>query len=240
LQSAKHLIIVPHEFLHFIPFQALLDGDEYLIDAFTLSYAPSATVFAKCQSRTFDSQHGTLVMGVADAGAPLIRQEVETIAQAMPDSTLLLGDDATAEKLRTIGAGSRVIHIATHGFFRQDNPLFSGIKLGDSVLSLYDLYQCRLPAELITLSGCATGLNVVSGGDELLGLIRGLFAAGAGTLLLSLWDVDDESTAEFMGAFYRSRLEGKSNAAALQGISALRKKRPHPYYWAAFGLSGRI
>ncbi len=240
LQSAKHLVIVPHEFLHFTPFQALLNGDEYLLDAFSVSYAPSATVFAKCQARTFDSQHGTLVMGVPDTAAPLIGQEAASIAHSMPDSTLLLGADATAEKLRTLGATSRVIHIATHGFFRQDNPLFSGIRLGDSVLSLYDLYQYRLPAELITLSGCATGLNVVSGGDELLGLVRGLFAAGAGTLLLSLWDVDDESTAEFMTTFYKSRQEGKSNAAALQGINELRKKRPHPYYWAAFKLTGKM
>jgi CHAT domain-containing protein len=55
-----------------------------------------------------------------------------------------------------------------------------------------------------------------------------------------LWDVDDESTAEFMAAFYESRLQGKSNAAALQGINELRKKRPHPYYWAPFILTGRI
>jgi CHAT domain-containing protein len=240
LEGAKHLVIVPHEFLHFIPFQALMDGGEYLLDCFTLSYAPSATVFTKCQARTFDEQHGTLVMGVPDAAAPFIQQEVEVIASTMPDSKLLIGPQATAAALRTFGLSSRVIHIATHGFFRQDNPLFSGIKLGDSVLSLYDLYQYRLPAELITLSGCATGLNVVTGGDELLGLVRGLFAAGAGTLLLSLWDVDDESTAEFMAAFYNRRLKGMSYPAALQGINDLRKKHPHPYYWASFVLTGRI
>jgi CHAT domain-containing protein len=240
LEGAKHLVIVPHEFLHFIPFQALMDGGEYLLDCFTLSYAPSATVFTKCQARTFDEQHGTLVMGVPDAAAPFIQQEVEVIASTMPDSNLLIGPQATAAALRTFGLSSRVIHIATHGFFRQDNPLFSGIKLGDSVLSLYDLYQYRLPAELITLSGCATGLNVVTGGDELLGLVRGLFAAGAGTLLLSLWDVDDESTAEFMAAFYNRRLKGMSYPAALQGINDLRKKHPHPYYWASFVLTGRI
>jgi CHAT domain-containing protein len=240
LQAAKHLVIVPHEFLHYIPFQALMDEDEYLIDCFTLSYAPSATVFAKCQARTFDEQHGALIIGVPDAAAPFIQQEAEAIASAMPDSNLLIGPQATAAALRTLGLSSRIIHIATHGFFRQDNPLFSGIKLGDSVLSLYDLYQYRLPAELITLSGCATGLNVVTGGDELLGLVRGLFAAGAGSLLLSLWDVDDESTADFMASFYRRRLKGMSYPAALQGINDLRKKHPHPYYWAPFVLTGRI
>jgi CHAT domain-containing protein len=240
LLVAKHLLIVPHEFLHFVPFQALMDGDEYLVDRFTLSYAPSATVFAKCQAKTFDDQHGTLIMGVPDSAAPFIRQEVEAIAGTMPDANLLIGAEATSSALRTMGPSSRVIHIATHGYFRQDNPLFSGIKLGDSILSLYDLYQYRLPAELITLSGCATGLNVVSGGDELLGLVRGLFAAGAGSLLLSLWDVDDESTAEFMKNFYESRRRGMSNATALQGINDLRKKNPHPYYWAPFILTGRI
>jgi CHAT domain-containing protein len=179
-------------------------------------------------------------MGVPDAAAPFIQQEAEAIASTMPDANLLIGPQATAAALRTLGLSSRIIHIATHGFFRQDNPLFSGIKLGDSVLSLYDLYQYRLPAELITLSGCATGLNVVTGGDELLGLVRGLFAAGAGSLLLSLWDVDDESTADFMAAFYDRRLKGMSYPAALQGINDLRKKHPHPYYWAPFVLTGRI
>jgi CHAT domain-containing protein len=240
LESAEHLIIVPHEFIHHVPFQALMDGEEYLVDRFTLSYAPSATVFAKCQTRTFDEQHGSLIMGVPDAAAPFIQQEVETIASTLPDSKLLMGAEATAGALRTHGFSSRTIHIATHGYFRQDNPLFSGIKLADSVVSLYDLYKYRLPAELITLSGCATGMNVIAGGDELLGLVRGLFAAGAGSLLLTLWDVDDESTAEFMASFYERRLKGMSSPAALQGINELRKKHPHPYYWAPFVLTGRI
>jgi CHAT domain-containing protein len=77
---------------------------------------------------------------------------------------------------------------------------------GDSQLSLFDLYQLDLPAELVTLSGCGTGLNVVVGGDELLGLVRGLLYAGAQGVLVTLWDVNDQSTAEFMKLFY-----GKTN-----------------------------
>jgi len=71
--------------------------------------------------------------------------------------------------------------------------MFSGIRLGDGYLNLYDLYQMRFDARLVTLSGCATGMNFVAAGDELLGLQRGLFCAGATTLLLSLWDVHDQS-----------------------------------------------
>ncbi len=119
--------------------------------------------------------------------------------------------------------------------------MFSGIRLGDSYLSLYDLYQLRWPAELVTLSGCATGLNVIAKGDELLGLVRGLLYAGAQSLLLTLWDVHDRSSAEFMKFFYRRMLANPDKAVALQGaMMELREQYPHPFYWAPFTLVGRV
>ena len=119
--------------------------------------------------------------------------------------------------------------------------MFSGIRLGHAYLSLYDLYQLKLDADLVTLSGCATGLNVVTAGDELLGLIRGLLYAGAQSLLLTLWNVHDRSTADFMTYFYR-RFQGEAEKApALQGaMQELRQQYPHPYYWAPFALIGKI
>ena len=136
---------------------------------------------------------------------------------------------------------SRLIHIATHGKFRQDNPMFSGIRLGDAYLNLYDLYQLKLDAELVTLSGCATGMNVVTSGDELLGLIRGLLYAGAHSLLLTLWDVHDQSAADFMVGFYRRFHGGESKAGALRGaMMELRERYPHPYHWAPFTLIGKV
>src|SRR5205823_8565438 len=119
--------------------------------------------------------------------------------------------------LREKGPHCRLIHIATHGYFRQDNPMFSGIRMAGSYLSLFDLYYMNLPVELLTLSGCVTGLNVVADGDELLGLARGLLYAGARSLLLSLWDVDDKSTAEFMKLFYSRLAHHPNKAEALPG-----------------------
>ena len=119
--------------------------------------------------------------------------------------------------------------------------MFSGIRLGDAYLNLYDLHELKLNAELITLSGCATGMNVVSPGDELLGLVRGLLYAGAHSLLLTLWDVHDQSTAEFMACFYELCQNGNSKATALQGaMIELRERHPHPYYWAPFTLIGKV
>src|SRR5450756_2216936 len=115
-----------------------------------------------------------------------------------------------AQVLRERGAQSRFVHIATHGWFRQDNPMFSSISLGDSHLNLFDLYQLNLPCELVTLSGCGTGLNMVVGGDDLLGLVRGLLYAGAQGVLVTLWDVNDRSTAEFMKLFYEALKTNKN------------------------------
>ena len=240
LRDARHLVIVPHGILHYLPFHALFDGTQYLIDAFSVSYAPSSTIYAHCQSKSSSGSGRPLILGVPDERAPLILEEVRAVAKALGDSELIVGDAADSVALRERGQHARAIHIATHGKFRQDNPMFSSIRLGDAYLSLYDLYQLRLEADLVTLSGCATGMNGVSPGDELLGLIRGLLYAGARSLVLTLWDVHDQSAAAFMAKFYRQWSSGNCKSLALQAaMRELRKEYPHPYYWAPFVLIGK-
>ncbi len=239
--QGTHLIFVPHGPLHFLPFHALRKGEEYLCDAFTISYAPSATVFSWCQERPMSKNTSSLVFGIPDVRAPQILQEAQTVAALLPQSTLHVGDHATASLLREMGPGSGLLHLATHGIYRQDNPMFSGIRLGDGYLNLYDLYQMRLDARLVALSGCATGMNFVAAGDELLGLQRGLFCAGATTLLLSLWDVHDQSTAHLMQHFYRYYIQTGEMAGALQhAMREVRRQSPHPYFWAPFVLVGKL
>jgi CHAT domain-containing protein len=237
--KGRHLVIVPHGILHYLPFHALYDGERYLIDDYTISYAPSASIYSLCHTRKVNREGPSLIFGVPDEQAPYISDEVQSLAKILPASELFLGKEATLSNLRERGPQARLLHIATHGDFRQDNPMFSRIRLGDSYLALYDLYGLRLPAEMIALSGCATGMNLVAAGDELLGLIRGLLGAGAQSLLLSLWDVHDQSTAEFMKTFYRSLSESKNKAEAYQAAARkLRRQSPHPYYWAPFILVG--
>jgi len=239
--EATHLIFVPHDVLHYVPFHALYDGRQHLIDAFSVSYAPSATVYALCHGRVTNSTGPSLILGVPEPQTPFILQEVQSVAARLPRPELYLGREATDSVLRTKGEGSRFIHIASHGFFRRDNPMFSGIRLGGSYLTLYDLYNLKLPVELISLSACVTGLNVIAAGDELLGLARGLFCAGAASLLVALWEVPDESTAEFMKAFYDRFPSAPNRAAALRdAIRDVRERYPHPLHWAPFVLCGRV
>lgn len=238
--DARHVVFVPHGLLHYVPFHALHDGESYLIDQFAISYAPSASVYAHCQTKTVNAFGDSLILGVPDERTPAIRAEVNALAHILPNSQLFIGDDATGDVLRTYGPRSKSVHIATHGYFRQDNPMFSSIRLGTSHLSLYDMAHLQLPAELVVLSGCATGLNVVTPGDELMGLVRGLLQAGAQSLVLSLWDVHDDSTREFMVEFYSQLQQGGSKSEALRAASlGLRESRPHPYYWAPFLLIGK-
>jgi len=236
----RRLVIVPHGALHYVPFHALYDGEQYVTDACAVSYAPSASIYARCQQQPSGGGEGALVLGVADDQAPLIDAEAAAVAAVLPDAQLRIGSDATEQVLRTSGRNSRIIHIASHGYFRPENPMFSGIRLGDTYLNVYDLYRLRLKADLVTLSGCATGANVAAAGDELLGITRGLFCAGAHTLLLSLWNVHDESTAALMTRLYRRIAEGVAPVDALRDtMRDLRSEHPHPYYWAPFVLTGK-
>jgi CHAT domain-containing protein/tetratricopeptide (TPR) repeat protein len=241
LEPMKHLIFVPHGPLHFLPFHALKNGAAYLCDTHTVSYAPSATVFTLCQEKPPSDMSASLIMGIPDERAPEILDEVQSVAAILPNADLRLGDQASTEVLRGKGSQSALLHIATHGTYRQDNPMFSGIRLGDGYLNLYDLYQMRLSARHVTLSGCATGMNFVAAGDELLGLQRGLFCAGAASLLLSLWDVHDRSTADLMQSFYKRYMQTGDMASSLQcAMKELRQQNPHPYFWAPFVLIGQL
>jgi tetratricopeptide (TPR) repeat protein len=236
----RHLIVVPHDVLHALPFHALHDGSRFLVDDAAVAYAPSATVYYLCATRPVVTTDRALVLGVADGRAPRIRDEVRDVAACLRRARLYTGRRASRRRLETEAPGCGVVHIATHGGFRHDNPMFSSIRLGDGELHLFELYALRLPAGLVTLSGCGTGRGVVVGADEVLGLTRGLLYAGAGAVLVSLWDVQDTTTAQLMTAFYRGMQDTPDLAVALQeAMIALKAERRHPYYWAPFLLVGR-
>jgi CHAT domain-containing protein/predicted negative regulator of RcsB-dependent stress response len=238
--DCKRLIFVPHGTLHQLPFHALFDGERYLLEEYSISYAPSAGVYAMCRNRRVEPRQRSLVLGVVGEEIPAVRDEVEAVALTLGDVDLLLNRQATAARLRELGPKSRFLHIATHGRFRRDNPMFSAIELGDSRLTLFDLYQLRLGCELVTLSGCGTGLGTIESGDELIGLTRGLLHAGAHSALVTLWDVHDRSTAELMIRFYEQLLANINPADALRlAMLELLDQYPHPYYWAPFILVGR-
>jgi len=240
----EKLIIVPHGVLHYVPFCALGSPEAPLLDRFTLRILPSATVLAFLKpGRPIEN---ALILGDPDLGDPALdlpfaREEGQALARILPRPDLRLGKAATAEALQ--GGRYGLIHLAAHGHFDEARPLDSALFLADTArtpgtLRVSDLYRLDLDADLVTLSACETALSSVSSGDDVVGFTRGLLYAGSRSILSSLWQVDDESTKELMVDFY-TRLAGQDKAGALrQAQQAVRARHPHPYYWAAFMLTG--
>jgi CHAT domain-containing protein len=236
----RRLVVVPYRALHYVPFHALDDGEHYVIERREVCYAPSASVLRHCLARPHRPLRHALLLGVADEATPRVHDEIAALQPLFHDSIALLDEQATREALFTHAPGADVLHLACHGQFRPDNPLFSSLQLGDSWLTVYDVYMLDIDCGLVTLSACETGVSAVAPGDELIGLARGFFSTGAPSLLVSLWTADDESTASLMRAFYTRLRAGDRPAAALrQAQRLLLEQQSHPFFWSPFVVLGR-
>jgi tetratricopeptide (TPR) repeat protein len=241
------LIIVPHARLHYLPFHALFDGKHYLLEQSEVSYMPSSSLLRFRQDETHVALPPTsaLVVGYSLSGAlPHVLTEVERVAQRLSAGTSLLEEQATRANLETLARTAGIIHLAAHGEFRADAPLFSTLYLADGPLTATDVFNLQLQASLVTLSACQSGASMIGGGDELVGFSRAFLYAGAASLLMSLWRVEDQATTHLMDHFYRGLLEGQRKPAALrQAQLALLSGQEgdsyrHPFFWAPFFLVG--
>jgi CHAT domain-containing protein/predicted negative regulator of RcsB-dependent stress response len=246
LEAFRRLIIVPHGPLHYLPFHALHDGTSFLIERHEVSYLPGASLLRYCQE-VQPAESGLLSIGHSLGGRlPHTVQEACAVASFFEGRTLL-EEQATLTEFQQVAPQCQTVHLAAHGDFRPDNPLFSGLALADGWLTTQDIFGLRLKASLITLSACQTGRNVVGGGDELLGLMRAFLSAGAASLVLTFWAVEDRSTAQLMETFYQKLVHGWTKGQALRHAQLQFLKGQgeqegtgysHPYFWAPFFLVG--
>jgi CHAT domain-containing protein len=185
---------------------------------------------------------------------PFSRREADVIAALAPRGRALAatGFEASREAATSPAVGeSRIVLFATHSVLNERRPELSGVVLSlldrsgrsqDGLLRLHDVYNLELGSDLVVLSGCQTALGKESGGEGLIGLRRAFMYAGAPRVVASLWQVDDESTAELMKWFYRAMLEdGRRPAEALRAAQLEMARHPRwsaPFYWAGFVLQG--
>ena len=185
---------------------------------------------------------------------PYSRSEAKTIVAMTPRGQSLKALDFDASRA-TITGGKirdyRIVHFATHGLLNTVHPELSGVVLSlvdeggrpqNGFLRLHEIYDLKLPAELVVLSGCQTALGKQIKGEGLVGLTRGFMYAGARRIVVSLWDITDEATAELMKRFYQAMLKkGMRPAAALRTAQLAMWKNKwwsSPYYWAGFTIQG--
>jgi CHAT domain-containing protein len=249
--------IVPHDALHLVPFAALVDRrGEYVVRQHTLMYAPAAAVLRytakKKQQVVSAGEPHLLAMGdpvapknVAESALPGARVEVREIGKrfAADRSLVLVGEQATEANAKRLSPGQTVLHFAVHGLVRDDRPWDSALIFGagegeDGWLKVTEIFGLDLHADLITLSGCSTGLGRISG-DGIVGLARALIYAGTPSIIVSQWDVSDLGTSYLMDRFYARLMAGEDKAHALRDAQLeTLKAHPHPLLWAPFSLVG--
>ena len=258
LRGAATTLVIPHRTLHYLPFTALTDdGSRFVGDTAPLATAPSVTSLARLAARQPVSKPSLSALILADPTVdyatvkplPEARREGATVAAAMKGARLVTGAEATEALVRKLAPSAAVLHIASHGELNPHAPGFSRLLLAegqgsDGALTLREARRLALPGTLVVLSACETALvagaaGAQSGGDELVGLTRAFLEAGASAVVASLWPVSDSATRTLMKTFYKALAGGKSPAAALNAAQRrLRGSRPHPWYWAAFVVSG--
>ncbi|MDE2179455.1 MAG: CHAT domain-containing protein [candidate division NC10 bacterium] len=237
--TKPRLYVVPHGPLHYIPFQALHDGERFMVERFTISYLPSATVlkFLKEKSGQPSGTVGPLVLANPDLGdpkydLPSADREATLIRDFYPAAQVYARNDATKRRAKDLAGTYGLLHFATHGSFAVENPLEAALILAkgdelDGRLTAREIFGLRLHANLVVLSACNTGLTKVSTGDELVGLSRAFMTAGSTNLVASLWEVADDSTALLMGEFYKNlKTMPKAEALRQAQLTLMRSEIP--------------
>ncbi len=248
------IIIIPQESLFLVPFAGLPDRQgKYLIEKHTIAYAPSIQVLNLIQTPTKSTNLKPLIIGnpspMPIGLAQLPASETEAIAIAQFFNTKpYIGKDATRFALFPKLESATHIHLATHGLLEYgqveaiDTPgaiVLASSPNDDGILTANDIFNLSIHAELVVLSACDTGRGTLTG-DGVLGLSRSWLVAGTPSVVVSLWAVNDRSTADLMVAFYEALKTNPDRAIALrQAMLTTLKKFPSPRDWAAFTLVGR-
>jgi CHAT domain-containing protein len=240
LAGCDRLVIVPDRIVRLLPLHAAPLADRPLIAHCPVSYAPSAAGAFYQQPDGARRWEKALCVGICTAGLTKVGEEVADVARLFGVRPLLLGDACMRlwEQPRT----ENVLHIATHGYFSDDNPFASGLAMSDGILTIERVQEMDLTAQLVTLSACHTGVTPLSNGQELTGFGAAFLVAGASSVIVSLWAVNDEASAALMLRMYELLKTGRSTlAGALREAQLEISRQPrwqHPYFWAPFILMG--
>jgi len=256
LAGKKHLVVVPHGMLHYLPFQALRSQEgKYLIESYTVSYLPSASVlkYAREKNRGNRSDLFAVANPKTDLSPlPAAELEAREVSALFNRKEVLLGTGATETKFKSEGPRYDMLLFSTHGEMIESAPLESNLRFtpsgqDDGKLTVSEIFDMEVKANLVTLSACETGLarGTKGGfpqGDDLVGLSRAFIHAGAPSVVASLWKVSDEATVAMMRAFFLN-LQTMPKAQALQQaqlglVKSNAMISSQPYFWAPFILVG--
>jgi CHAT domain-containing protein len=215
----RSLVLVPIGGMHVVPWSALSS-----LRGRPVSVAPSADLWLRTTTTKAASQARRKVL-VAGPGLASAGPEIEELAGAYPEATVLEGATATASNVAAALDGAGLAHVAAHGTFRSDNPLFSSLRLADGPLTVHDLEGLRATPRCLVLSACDTGLSAVHPGDELMGMSSAVLGLGSTNVVASVVPVPDATARVVMVDFHRRMRAG---ALAPQALAEAVEANPPP------------
>ncbi|GAA5522683.1 CHAT domain-containing protein [Aliifodinibius salicampi] len=293
LKNYEQLIVVPDGALAYMPFEAILQNNRYLVEDYHIKYVPSLTTLTLLDQSRPEKQNDLLAVAGSQfnentsevslnstgrlTSLPSTNMEVDSIASHFQQKAILKDDLVTEQNLknRLRENSYQYVHLATHGIIDESQPGRSGLALSsgdeitpssieDGMLRSSEIFGLNINSDMVVLSACNTGLGKVVKGEGMLGMQRSFFFAGASTVVVSLWNVYDRSTASLMNEFYKALLNEEMQESwmdtALRWIGwdeslpfglkapAMRQAKlqminhplfNHPVYWAPFIVVGR-
>jgi CHAT domain-containing protein len=245
----KELLVIPHDVLHYLPFQALVSAqDKYLIQDYPIYYLSSASLMQFTHEKRRAEGERALIMGNPSLGDEaynlrFAEREAKEVAIVYPKSEVYLKDEANKPRAISLGPKNDVLHFAVHAELNENDPmgsalLLAGVGKDDGRLKVGEIFSLDLKANMVVLSACETGLGKLSNGDELIGLTRAFIYAGTPSIVTTLWKVNDRASYELMREFYQHLKGSKKSEALRQAQLKTMQEFPEPFYWAAYQLTG--
>lgn len=254
IENRQRLFVVPHGPLHYLPFQALHDGQRWVIERHAIAVWPSASVgvqLARRDTQAGGPQRQLLAFGnpATDRNVPLpgAEAEVKQISSLFPSKEVYFRSEATKDRFKSTARNAHVLHVAAHAEVDDVDAMFSRILFasqGDDpgLLEAREIYGLDLKGvDLVTLSACESGLGRIARGDEIMGFTRSFLSAGTDTVIASLWPVADDATQILMSRLYQEATAGADLMDALRAaqLEVLKNRRyTHPFFWAPFNAIG--
>ncbi len=247
--SGDRICFIPHGPLYYLPFAAMSYKGQYLVDGFSIFYLPGAGVLKYVMKKQPSGGLNVLAFGNPDLGnkqldLPYAEAEVENIKKIIPQTKVYLKAEATKNKVKELLSNYDIVHFATHGLFIEEAPMNSGLLLaagahGDGRLTAAEIFTLQFKGRAIVMSACKTALGLSSTGTEIMGLNRAFLYAGSPSVVATLWNIEDKSTAVFMETFYKNLKNNEDIADSLKNTQLEMIRRGYePYDWAAFMLTG--
>ncbi len=227
------VVIVPHGFLHGVPFHALYDGRYFLAERHHVAYSPSAALYCAPVARS-DYGSPLFVAFSRDPKTASTVLEIEAVALGFRGAEILVNPSA-ADLRKAFDHPRELIHIAGHAGVDSVGGKLSWIETPEGRLGSRDLQDMQIQARTVVVTGCQTARRHISSGDEWLGLMRALYMSGASAIVSAFWDVRADCAERFAIEFY-AHFDGSNACEAVRLASAaIREQQSHPYFWAGFG-----